>query len=231
MKEISKKKKLLYYKEIYSHLNEPNILRKIINKNFLPNFISSFQDFDNIYLVTNYYEGKTLFDFKDDIMTEEQIKFISACIIQSLTYLRAKKIIHRDLRMKNLILDEKNYINLIDFSYSIIYSKKNNFKNYIIGSKCDNSPEIQNHSKYDYNSDYYRLGGSIIYYLIFKKYINDVKKKNNITNIQLDYKNNTNYSFSCIDFINKLIITDYKKRIGYKNIKLIILTSVIITKL
>ena len=27
-----------------------------------------------------------------------------------------------------------------------------------------------------------------------------------------------NYSYSCIDFINKLLISDYKKRLGYKNI-------------
>ena len=194
-------------------------MKKVINKKFLHNYISSFQDFDNLYLVTNYYEGLTLNNYKDQIMTEEQIKFIAACVIQSLTYLREKNIIHRDLRMNNLILDRNNYINLIDFSYAISYSKKNNLKNYIIGNKFDNAPEIQNHSIYDYNSDYYRLGGSIIYYLIFKKYINEVKKKVKVSNLIIEYnKNISDYSFSCIDFINKLITNDYKKRIGFRSI-------------
>ena len=169
-------------------------------------------------MVTNYYNGGTLSNYKDEIMTEKQIKFISACIIQSLTYLRENNIIHRDLRMQNLILDSNNYINLIDFSNAILYQNKNNFKNYIIGDKLDNAPEIQNHSIYDYNSDYYRLGGSIIYYLIFKRYINEIKIENNITEIKLDYQNISNYSYSCIDFINKLITNDYKKRIGFKSI-------------
>lgn len=118
--------------------------------------------------------------------------------------------------MQNLILDNKNYLNLIDFSYAILYSKKNNPKNYIFGDRRERAPEIKNFSKYDYNSDYYRIGGSIIYYLIFKKYINEIKMENNITEVFLNYSNISNYSSSCIDFINKLIITDYKKRLGFK---------------
>lgn len=217
LKEIPKLK-LLNYKEIYCHFHEPNILKKFQNYYFLPKLISSFQDYDNLYQVTNFYEGNTLYYYKDILMTEDQIKFISACIIQSLFYLRKKKIIHRDIRMNNIILDKYNYCNLLDFSYSINYNKKNNFLNYIKGDSYDNAPEIENGSLYDYNSDYYRLGGSIIYYLMFKKYINDIKKEKNITEIVIDYNNITNYSFASIDFINKLIITDYKKRIGFKSI-------------
>ena len=198
-------------------MNEPIILKNLIEYDFLLKIISSFQDFDNLYLVTNYFEGDILYNYKDEKMTEKEIQFISACIIQSLIYLREKKIINRDVRMKNLIMDKKRYLNLIDFSFSIKYEEKNNRKNDIIGNKNESSPEILNHSIYDYNSDYYRIG-TILYYLIFKKYVNTVKIENNKNEIVIDYNANTNYSSDCIDFINKLIITDYKKRIGFKNI-------------
>ena len=168
LKEIPKLK-LIDYKEIFCHLNEPLILQKLNNYSFIQKIISSFQDFDNLYLVTNYYEGNNLYYYKDDIITEEQLKFISACIIQFFISLREKNIIHRDIRMNNIIMDKGGYLNLIDFSYAINYSDKNNFKNYIRGEYFDNSPEIQSYSIYDYNSDYYRLGGSILYYLRFKK--------------------------------------------------------------
>lgn len=216
IKEISKSR-LINYREIYSHLNEPNILKEISNLDFVSNIISSFQDDDNLYLVTNYFQGNTLSFYKDEIFNEEQIKFISACIIQSFSYLREKKIIHRDLRMENLVLDKDNYLNLIDFSYSIKYSQKNDQKNYLIGFLTDTAPEIQKESKYDYNSDYYRIG-NIIYYLLFKKFVNVIKIEKNITEFYVNYKNNSKYSFSCIDFINKLIINDYRKRLGFKNI-------------
>jgi len=150
-------------------------------------------------------------------MTEEQIKFVSACTIQSLKYLREKKIIHRDIMMKNIIMDKKKYFNIIDFSFSIDYSQKDNNKKYLNTYNKVTPPEMLKLKKYDYNSDYYRLG-SVIYYLIFKIYPYNVKLKNNNSNIEVNYKEVKNYSKDCIDFLNKLIISDPKKRIGFKDI-------------
>ena len=44
------------------------------------------------------------------------------------------------------------------------------------------------------------------------------KREFNITSINVDYKSIKNYSRDCIDFMNKLLITDYKKRLGFKDI-------------
>ena len=198
-------------------MNEPVILKKFVSYNFLPKLISSFKDYDNIYLITSYYEGQSLDYFRDKILTEEQIKFVSACVIQSLLYLRKEKIIHRDIMMKNIIMDNEKYFNVIDFTFSLNYFDKNDKKIRMITYDMVTPPEILNHSEYDYNSDYYRLG-SVIYYLIFKQYPYKVKLENNITEIFIDYRNINNYTYSCIDFLNKLLISDYKKRIGFKDI-------------
>ena len=150
-------------------------------------------------------------------MTEEQIKFISSCVIQSLSYIREKKIIHRDIMMQNIIMDKDKYFELIDFSFSIDYSEKDNKYKYLNTYNMVTPPEMEKLKEYDYNSDYYRLG-SIIYYLIFKKYPYTVKIQNNIANIKVNYKDAQNYSQNCLDFLNKLIISDPKKRIGFKAI-------------
>ena len=216
MKEIPKKN-LIRFNKLNAAMKEPNILKKIKSYNFLPNLITSFQDYDNLYLVMNYFEGDNLYNFRNNNFSEEEIKFISACIIQSFFYLRKNKIINRDVRMKNIIMDKERYLNLIDFSYAIQYSEKNLPRSHIVACRLETPPEMLNYSKYDYNSDYYRLG-VIIYYLIFKKFVNDVKKINNIKEIILDPKDIKNYTSLCIDFLNKLLITDYKKRIGFNNI-------------
>jgi hypothetical protein len=78
-------------------------------------------------------------------------------------------------------------------------------------------PEMRKFKEYDYNSDYYRLG-SVIYYLIFKTYPYIVMSQNNSTNITVNYKDVKNYSENCIDFLNKLIISEPEKRIGFKDI-------------
>jgi len=216
LKEVPKY--MLYPKsKIYSHLTEPNILKRFNQYNFLPKIISSFQDYDNIYLITTYYDGKSLKYFLKKNMTEEQIKFLSACTIQSLIYLRKEKIIHRDITINNIIMDKYKYFNLIDFSFSIDYSQKDKKEKYFNTFKRVTPPEMLNYQKFDYNSDYYRLG-SIIYYLIFKIYPYNVKLINKITNLKVNYKFVKNYSRNCIDFLNKLIISDPKKRIGFKDI-------------
>ena len=199
-------------------MKEPDILKRLKNYNFVPNIITSFQDYDNLYLIINYFDGNILFNYRNRYFSEEQIKFISACIIQSLFYLRKEKIINRDVRMKNIIMDKTGYLNLIDFSYSIKYSDKNISKSHIVADLLETPPEMISHSKYDYNSDYYRIG-VIMYYLIFKKFVNAVKRENNITQIIINHKNIKNYSSICIDFMNKLLVSDYTKRIGFKTIE------------
>ena len=204
---------------MYSVLKEPNCLHKLNKYDFVPKIISSFQDYEHFYLVTTFFEGQSLNFLKSDKLTEEQIKFVCACVIQSLLYLRKEKIIHRDIMMKNIVMDNDKYFNLIDFTYSIKYLEKGNNKHNMITYNRVTPPEMYyNNSEYDYNSDYYRLG-SVIYYLIFKKYPYTIKKEKKINEVFTEYKGISNYSFSCIDFMNKLLIANYTKRIGFKDIK------------
>ena len=181
IKEIPKYK-LYTISKIYSHLTEPNILKKLIQYDFVPKLISSFQDYEYIYLITTYYDGK-----------------------------------YRDIMMQNIIMDKKKYFNVIDFSFSINYSEKNNRSKYLNTYNMVTPPEMEKLKEYDYNSDYYRLG-SILFYLIFKTYPYIVKLKNNVTEIIINYKDVKNYSPNCIDFLNKLIISEPKQRIGFNDI-------------
>ena len=121
--------------------------------------------------------------------------------------------------MNNLIMDNERYLNLIDFSFSIIHKDKRDKNTFLVISPIDSSPETNDIKKlsYDYNSDYYRIG-VIIYYLIFKRNINVIKNERNVTELKIDSNNIKNYSSSCLDFLNKLIINNFRKRIGFKSI-------------
>lgn len=199
-----------------SYFNEVNILSKFEKNNYTQELISSFHDYDNLFFVSKLYEG-TASNYLYNKWTESQIQFFSACLIQSLWFLRNNHYIHRDIHFSNVALDKDKYFKLIDFHITIDYKYKNNPKNDFVGSPNLCAPEIINHSIYDYNSDYYRLGG-MIYYIIFGTYPNIIRKKKNLNDIQLNPNENKNYSFSCFDFINKLIITDFKNRIGFLDI-------------
>ncbi len=200
------------------YFNEIDCLSKFIGENnFIQTIISSFHDYDNLYFISKFYDG-FIADYIGDKWNENQLKFFSACIIQSLTALRKKELIHRDLHFSNLVFDERQYINLIDFHITMQYRKKDEKKNNYLGAFRICPPEITKGLEYDYNSDYYRLG-SMMYYILFKKYPNDIKKEPNMKDIQINFFDTKNYSISCIDFINKLIITEKEKRIGFHDIE------------
>lgn len=201
-----------------SYFNEIDCLSKFIDENnFIQTIISSFHDYDNLYFISKYYDGY-IADYADDNWNEYQIKFFSACIIQSLTALRKQELIHRDLHFSNLVFDENQYINLIDFHITMQYKKKDEKKSNYLGAFRICPPEITKGLEYDYNSDYYRLG-SMMYYILFKRYPNDIQKEPNTTDIQIKFSEIKNYSISLIDFINKLIITEKEKRIGFHDIE------------
>lgn len=199
------------------YFKESIILRKFTSNNFIQKLISSFYDYDNLYLVSKFYEG-CAYNYLDSIWNEKQIQFFSASLIQSFICLRNEKLIHRDVHFGNIVLDEKQYFSLIDFHITIKYKNKNEPKRNIIGTPPLCAPEMIKGLKYNYNSDYYRLGG-MIYFTIFKNFPNIVKNQRNLTELTININETKNFSPSCIDFINKLIITDNKKRIGYNSIE------------
>ena len=187
------------------------------NVNFIQKLISSFHDYDNLYFVSKFYDG-FITNYLDNIWNEDQIRFFSACLIQAFISLRKEKFIHRDVHFNNLLLDEKQYVNLIDFHVAIEYKNKDDPKNNVVGSPELCAPEMIKGLKYDYNSDYYRLGG-MIYFILFRKFPNNIKNEKNWTEVKIDYNKTKNFSFSCIDFINKLITSNAKRRIGLYNIE------------
>ena len=204
--------------DINNLLNEPKILRLLNESIFIPEIISSFQDYDNIYIVTTFYNGPILFKFAYEELSEKQIKFLTACMIQALKYLREKEIIHRDLSFQNIIMDRNNYFNLIDFSFSVSYSNRNLKKFYCIIDPIFTAPEILNKTECNYNSDYYRLG-NLIFFLVFKKFPLDIKKSNNnLTELAKDYNLTYKFSNNILDFTSKLIESNWKTRLGYKSI-------------
>ena len=211
--------------EVFKENNIPNpffheveVLRKFTHNNFIQKLISSFHDYDNLYFVSKFYDSFVLNYMTGDWhWNEKQIQFYSACLIQSLIDLRKEKYIHRDIHFGNLVMDSKKYISLIDFHITIEYINKNNHHYDIVGSPELCAPEMVNLKTYDYNSDYYRLG-SMIYFIIFKNYPNYIRRDKNITNIFVRHNETKEYSAECIDFLNRLIVTEKQNRIGFNNI-------------
>ena len=224
LKELSKKK-ILEKKMIDYIFKERDILLSLYS-NSISNLYYTFQDKNNLYMILDYLPGGDLRNLmkKYDFFSEEEIKFITGCVIFGLEYLHLNNIIHRDIKPENLIIDEKGYIRISDFGIST-YINNPNLNNDISGTFGYIAPErYDNYKKISFESDYFSLG-VIIYELIKgerpfkkdKKYEMIEEFENN--NIHL-CKNNVNsrYSEDLCDFVNKLLEIDPNMRLGKNGI-------------
>jgi serum/glucocorticoid-regulated kinase 2 len=100
---------------------EHTIAEKLIMENlehpFLLQLKHCFQTPSKIYLVSDFMKGGELFQHLKRMrsFSEEQTKFIAACVAVALSHLHNNNYIYRDLKPENILFDEEGYIKLTDF--------------------------------------------------------------------------------------------------------------------
>jgi len=132
-------------------------------------YFNSFKEKGNIYIVIEYINGGSLEDLLiDNIKKKKRIdeKTLWDLMIQSLSgllYLHEKrKIIHRDIKPDNLLLDSEGHLKISDFGVSAIKSDEVDdllkCHNTVAGPIQFMAPEMCIGDAYDFKSDIYMLG-------------------------------------------------------------------------
>ena len=202
--------------------NEINIQKDLENENIV-HFYNYFQDNKNVYLLFELCPNNNLRTFlnKRKRLTELEVQIISIALINGLKYLKKNKIIHRDLKLSNIFIDEDMTIKIGDFGLSTILEYDEEIKFEKCGTPQYMAPEVINKKWYSYEVDIWSLG-VIIYILLTGKFPFDSSKKNEI------YKKilKNNYSFpedvliseSSKELIKHILVLDTKKRLSLEQI-------------
>ncbi len=102
------REKLFYEKQILQNLESPKF----------PKFISTFKDNDREGYILEYIEGRVF----EDLIVEDEYKFskdeiykIGSQLLEVVEILYKNNIVHRDIRLPNVILKENKELVLIDF--------------------------------------------------------------------------------------------------------------------
>jgi serine/threonine protein kinase len=76
-----------------------------------------FQSPQRLYFVMPFIKGGELYKvFKSQKrLSEDVVKFYAAQIIMAVGYLHSKGIMHRDLKLENILVDEAGYLKIIDY--------------------------------------------------------------------------------------------------------------------
>ncbi|XP_033234504.1 serine/threonine-protein kinase N isoform X3 [Drosophila pseudoobscura] len=113
-----KKGDIIARDEVESLLSEKRIFEvaNAMRHPFLVNLYSCFQTDQHVCFVMEYAAGGDLMmHIHTDVFLEPRAVFYAACVVLGLQYLHENKIIYRDLKLDNLLLDTDGYVKIADF--------------------------------------------------------------------------------------------------------------------
>ena len=152
--------------------NEINILKKLDHPNIVK--ILEFYSTDkSYYIITDYCSCGELYNQIKNQYNENQLAVLFYQLFSGLCYLHTNNIVHRDLKLENILISEiekdkstnKNlfWIKIIDFGTAKIFEKNKNEKA-VVGSSYYIAPEVL-HKNYNEKCDTWSAG-VILYMLI-----------------------------------------------------------------
>jgi serine/threonine protein kinase len=127
----------------------------------------AFQDYENVYLVSDLVTGGDLryHICKNKKFSEEQTKFFVACCLIGLEYMHNNGVIHRDIKPSNLMLNVQSELRIIDFGIALGPNGIGSSIEGIAGSPSYMSPEQVQSASLSNRSDIYSLG-AVMYELL-----------------------------------------------------------------
>lgn len=153
-------------------------------------------------------------------LLESEVKFYIAQIIIGIGKLHEKGIVHRDLKMSNILVDETGYIKIIDFGLAK-YLKQDDLAQSISGTPKYFAPEVLTSKGANKAVDWWAVG-IILFEMIFgySPFRGSSRKSISyrIVNKDPEFPEratfNLDYTDHVVDLISKLLIKDRTRRLG-----------------
>ncbi|MCQ2817225.1 MAG: protein kinase [archaeon] len=195
---------------------------KLENNNFIPQLKYTFQSPNGIYLAYPFYQGGDLYTYlsskNGNSLEENEVKIIAAQIIQAISILHSDNIIYRNLKLENVLFDEKGFIKLVDFSKSYTMKFKDDLSSSFVGNLDYISPESIKCEGQTRSTDWWMLG-ILLYELLYgiTPFSSDTFEQTCDRIVYSDFKfpeKKSPVSNEMKDLIRQLLNKNQKKRIG-----------------
>ena len=198
------------------HIINERILLSDYDNPFLVKLFCCFQDQGHLYFIMEFVQGGELFFHlhRETRFDDEKTRFYIAELILALNFLHKNKIIYRDIKPENILLDIYGHIKLTDFGLSRICIEKNEKAYTICGTPFYIAPEILKKKGYNHTVDWWSLGCLMYEMLNGKPLFNFYNSNIDINEYNKPVKFTNNFSEDAKDLINKLLNLDPEKRIG-----------------
>ena len=222
------KEKVLLNKAVDSLKVEKKILTSLVSLNkCVVVMVNCFQTFDRIFFTYPFYRGGDLLSFMEknggNFRKRPDLIFFYICqLVMFLIRMHENKIIYRNLKPENIIIENKGNLKMTDFSKSKIITFDGDKGLSLVGAPEYMAPEVILGTGQKYEVDWWSLG-ILIYQMYYgftpfeDDYIDKIYQKILYTNVVFDsnYKIDNNLK----ELINGLLEKDETKRIKDNNIK------------
>lgn len=200
--------KLYVWKEIDNEMVYIYRELKEIKSSHLAMIYNIFEYEDKAVVIEEYISGSILADKIESGMVAKEEAYDYICqLLEVLSELEKKKIVHRDITPKNILISNDNVVKLIDFGISRTPKKDSNQDTRILGTVGYAAPEQFGFMQTDIRSDIYSVGvvfhemltgrlpegnfcSSVDYKAFIQKCI-DISPANRFQTVQKAYKNLT----------------------------------------
>ena len=105
---------------------EVEILKRVSGSKHVIKLFEVFEDHESVYLVFEYLENGDLIKYfkKNPLLEEEDLKPFFKNILLGVQYLHRKSVIHRDIKLDNILLDKEMNPKLCDFGISSVKKRE-----------------------------------------------------------------------------------------------------------
>ncbi|TMW63714.1 hypothetical protein Poli38472_002655 [Pythium oligandrum] len=141
---------------------EIQFLRECDHPNVVAFYGAYYKD-SALWVAMEYCGGGSVGDVRRHrVLAEDEIAVILRGALHGLAYLHARKKIHRDIKGGNILLTSRGEVKIADFGVSAQLKDTMSRRGTFVGTPYWMSPEMIQDSEYDYKSDIWSLGITMI---------------------------------------------------------------------
>uniref|UniRef100_A0A5S6QX90 Serine/threonine-protein kinase PLK n=1 Tax=Trichuris muris TaxID=70415 RepID=A0A5S6QX90_TRIMR len=199
------KEKIAQEIEIHRNLCHENIVK----------FYKNFEDDDNVYILLELCRRRSLMELhkRRRTITEPEARYFLVQIINATVYLHNSRIIHRDMKLGNLFLNDNMVVKLGDFGLATILDFDGERKRTLCGTPNYIAPEVLCKKGHSYEVDVWAIGCILYTLLVGKPPFETDSLKDTYARIQRnEYHIPSRLSQSARHMIQRTLQTDPRNR-------------------
>ncbi|CAO3632055.1 unnamed protein product [Mucor hiemalis] len=205
-------------------LAEINIHR-VLKHDYIVKFHTCFEDNENVYLILDLCVNKTLGVMikSRKFLTEDETRFYMGQVLSALRYMSDNRVLHRDLKLSNILLDSQMDCKLGDFGLAALLVNSKDRKNTICGTPHYIAPEILTKQGHNHKADMWSAG-ILMFNLLFgrhpfhhdeqAKLYQQVQRNESDTQYRFPPAKDFNVSEDAKDLIAKLLVNRPDERLS-----------------